>query len=124
MCYAGKSQEDILSELYHAALNLKDILKGAKNFNSVWPPTSSDFERVKVKSSIPVLVYNFLAWTIGRSDDALCDTYVPLKHSKDETLVMPLAQDLIHATSKGSNATAKSMAFGIQFKKGYFSFSD
>ena len=79
----------------------------------MWPPTSTDFERVKVKMSIPVLVYNFIAWAIGRSEDAFSMRYVPLTNKKDESLVMSLSQDLIYAASKGSNATAKSMALGI-----------
>lgn len=98
-------------ELYLVAIYLRQILKDIR-MRYVWPPTHEAFSRESVKESIPCKLFNFLAWTIGISEEALFDEFVDVEE-RSESVIISMAQDLIYNANQGKVQTQKHMALGI-----------
>ena len=81
-----------------------------------WPPTSTDFSMEKVKSFIPPLLFNFLAWVTNKSEDPETEIYVKLPTS-DEHSILSIAQDLVYCTHRGRKPTPKAMALGMAVRQ-------
>ena len=66
--------------------------------------------------SIPVKLYNFLAWSLGFSCEPIDDEIVEINPS-EKTKVVSIAQDLIYAQSSGKKQTHKSLALGMTVRQ-------
>ena len=81
-----------------------------------WPPTSTDFSMEKVKSFIPPLLFNFLAWVTNKSEDPETEIYVKLPTS-DENSILSIDQDLVYCTHRERKPTPKAMALGMAVRQ-------
>ena len=65
---------------------------------------------------MPVRLFNFIAWSVGHSQDAIMDERVPVSHSQC-CKVISICQDLIYAESKGKKQTHKAIALGMAVRQ-------
>ena len=79
-----------LQEIYNVALALRNELESKKpvNWYGSWPPVSSDITIDSVKKIVSPILYNFVAWLVGFSDEPEQSDYVQI-HEKD-------SQDIFH----------------------------
>ena len=107
--YAGQNiecnKEVRAKDIYFVALEIRKLLRDSKGINAEWPPDSHDLTLTRAKESIPVMLYNFLAWSVGFTMDKNVDI-----SSKEDAKVVSIAQDLIYAESKGKKQMHKSLA--------------
>jgi hypothetical protein len=68
------------------------------------------------RKSIPVKLYNFLAWAMGFPDEPLREERVQIS-GNELTKLVSIAQDLIYAESKGRKFTHKSLALGMTVRQ-------
>ena len=101
-----------LQQLFHAALKVRQLIKESKGVDSGWPPDSHDLTLALATKSIPVKLYNFLAWSLGFSGEPIDHEMVEINPS-EKTKVVSIAQDLIYAESSGKKQTHKSLALGM-----------
>ena len=62
-----------LQQLFFAALEVKKLLGDCKGVGSTWPPDSHDLTLSSALDSIPTVLYNFLAWAVGYSQEPSLD---------------------------------------------------
>ena len=103
-------------DIYFVALEIGKLLRDSQGINAGWPPDSHDLTLTREKESIPVMLYNFLAWSVGFTCDPTMDKKVEIS-SKEDTRVVSIAQDLIYAESKGKKQTHKSLALGMAVRQ-------
>jgi hypothetical protein len=105
-----------LEQLFHAALEVRKLLSESKGVTSDWPPDSHDLTLALATKSIPVKLYNFLAWCLGFSAEPIQHEMVEIRPS-ERTKVVSIAQDLIYAESSGKKQTHKSLALGMTVRQ-------
>ena len=103
-------------DIYFIALEIRKLLRDSQGINAGWPPDSHDLTLTRAKESIPVKLYNFLAWSVGFTCDPTMDKNVEIS-SKEDARVVSIAQDLIYAESKGKKQTHKSLALGMAVRQ-------
>lgn len=105
--------------LYKSALYLKRIISESPSINCVWPPTAEDLNDNNVMKMIPVLLFNFLAWCSGETDEVEMNNFLQIPESKKSKL-QSIAQDIIYFSSKGRKPTPKhySLAMSIRHISG------
>lgn len=104
-----------LKQLFYAAIEIRELLKESNGVDS-WPPDSHDLTLELATNSIPVKLYNFLAWCLGFSSEPVADEMVEITTS-EKTKVVSIAQDLIYAESRGKKQTHKSLALGMTVRQ-------
>ena len=118
--YAGQNierdKEVRAKDIYFVALEIRKLLRDSKGINAEWPPDSHDLTSARAKESIPVMLYNFLAWSVGLTCDPTMDKNVEIS-SKEDAKVVSIAQDLIYAESKGKKQTHKSLALRMAVRQ-------
>ena len=100
------------SKFFSVALEIKKLLNESKGVDVDWPPDSHDLTLQSAIRSILVKLYNFLAWTVGFSEEPLREKKVQISEN-EQTKIASIAQDLIYAASKGRKFTHKSLALGM-----------
>ena len=103
-------------DFFSVAVEIKKLLQESKGIDADWPPDSHDLTLQFARESIPVKLYNFLAWAMGFSDEPLCEERVEIS-GNDQTKLVSIAQDLIYAESKGRKFTHKSLALGMTVRQ-------
>ena len=111
-----RDKEVRAKDIYFVALEIRKLLRDSKGINAEWPPDSHDLTLARAKESIPVMLYNFLAWSVGFTCDPTMDKNVEIS-SKEDAKVVSIAQDLIYAESKGKKQTHKSLALGMAVRQ-------
>ena len=88
-----------LQDFYNVALFLGCELKGRniKWFDS-WPPTASDISFENVKNLVLPILFNFITWVLGFSDDPGQSSYIDVDEA-DKVKIFSVCQDLIHIFS-------------------------
>lgn len=112
----GRRKDDVTKSMYFTALEVKKLLTECKGVSSEWPPDSQDLSLSLARQSIPVKLYNFLAWCVGFSSDPVKDDRVEISSDEDAKIVS-IAQDLVYAESKGRKQTHKSLALGMTVRQ-------
>ena len=110
-----KSQCSV-QELFHAALEVRALISESRGVGDEWPPDSHDLTLSRATKSIPVKLYNFLAWTLGFSSEPIDDEMVEIRPS-EKSKVVSIAQDLIYAEWSGRKQTHKSLALGMTVRQ-------
>ena len=105
-----------LRQLFHAALEVRKLINESKGIQAGWPPDSHDLTLTLATKSIPVKLYNFLAWCLGFSCEPIEHVMVKIRPS-EKTKVVSIAQDLIYAESSGKKQTHKSLALGMTVRQ-------
>ncbi|XP_028391978.1 uncharacterized protein LOC114516648 isoform X2 [Dendronephthya gigantea] len=98
------------------ALALKDAIKRAPAMNATWPPSSVDLSTDQVHKMVPILLFNFIAWTLGFSDYPTMSTRLELEESQ-LTKVMSICQDMLFIASNGRKQTPKSLGLGMAVRQ-------
>ncbi|KAK6172497.1 hypothetical protein SNE40_016134 [Patella caerulea] len=94
-----ESDENPVKTLYNAGLQVKCALSDYAGLTCPWPPTSVDLTTDAVRSEVPGVLLNFLAWTVGASEDPVLDNFVAVS---DDVLpkLLSIYQDLVSLISK------------------------
>ena len=112
-----ESRKVALKELYSVALELRNnIRNNSKSWYQQWPPVASDLIGENVKKIVSPLLFNFISWLLGYSDDPQESGYVDM----DEELavkVFSVCQDLVYNSSKGRTQTPKSLALAMAVRQ-------
>ena len=81
-----EDEASVTRNLYFAALEVRKLLGESKGITSKWPPDSHDLTTALARESVPVKLYNFLAWSLRflncKRVDFVCDRY-PRKSIKN-----------------------------------------
>ena len=99
-----KVRNNILSPLYKIAVYMKQIIKNAPGIGTQWPPLSANLTLEAAFQSIPLELYNFIAWVAGYSSEATIERKVEIQDER-KSKVLSLAQDLINISSAGRTQT-------------------
>ena len=102
--------------MYFTALEVRKLLTESKGVDSEWPPDSHDLTLSLARQSIPVRLYNFLAWCVGYSSDPVENQMVEIS-SNQSAKIVSIAQDLIYAESNGKKQTHKALALGMAVRQ-------
>ena len=99
-----------LQEIYNVALALRNELESKKTVNwyGSWPRVSSDITIDSVKKVLSPILYNFVAWLVGFSDEPEQSDYVQI-HEKDSLKIFSICQDLLNVFSRGPNFRPQSL---------------
>ncbi|GBM17909.1 hypothetical protein AVEN_108996-1 [Araneus ventricosus] len=98
--------------LYKAAFILSNILRNSPVLQCKWPPTAEDFNEANIEKMIPTLLFNFLAWSVGETDELVTDTFVNTSKNIKRKL-FSVAQDLIYISSAGRKQTPKHLSLAM-----------
>ena len=111
-----EDEASVTRNLYFTALEVRKLLRESKGITSNWPPDSHDLTTALARQSVPVKLYNFLAWSLGFSSDLVDGEIVHVTPSKDAK-VLSIAHDLIYAESSGKKQTHKFVALGMAVRQ-------
>ena len=89
-------------------MEMNRILKKSPGVDE-WPPNSSDLTLDHTTTSIPVKLFNFIAWNLGYSEESVVDEISRSQRCK----VVSIIQDFVYAEAKGKKQAHKSLALGI-----------
>lgn len=101
--------------LYKSGLYLKRIISESPPINCIWPPTAEDLNDSNVMKMIPVLLFNFLAWCSGETDEVEMNNFVEIPESK-KIKIQSIAQDIIYFSSKGRKPTPKHYSLAMSIR--------
>ena len=104
-----------LQDLFKVAKVLRQAIKESEGVEG-WPPDSHDLTFDQAIKSVPTILINFVAWTVGFSEDPLINTRVNLSES-EQCKVVSICQDLIYAEGRGRKQTEKSLALGVAVRQ-------
>ena len=99
------------NESYMTALNLRNTINDIKP-SIPWPPFSEHLTVKAAENIIPPSLYNFIAWTVGASEEPSLDNRVtvPLDtHRK----ILAISQDIVYLQSKGRKQMPKHMSLAM-----------
>ena len=65
-------------DIYFVALEIRNLLRDSQGINVEWPPDLHDLTLTRAKEPIPVMLYNFLAWSVGFTCDPTMDKNVEI----------------------------------------------
>ena len=103
---------DGVRTLYTAATFLKTLISETDSPISTWPPTCDDLSDDSISKTIPPMLYNFLAWCTGESDEVEYKEFVTVPAATARKL-SSVAQDIVYVASKGKKQTPKHLALGL-----------
>jgi hypothetical protein len=109
-------RNDEFAKLYAIALLLRSCIQETATFPRVWPPTSVDISNDAAKDITPIVLFNFIAWVMNKSDEPTLDSFVRLQKS-EERKVLSVAQDMIYITHNGRKPTPKSVALSMAVRQ-------
>lgn len=109
-------KEVTLKEFYDVAMGLKNAIKGAPGMDSSWPPSAVDLSTDQVLKMVPIVLFNFIAWTLGFSDYPEMSSRLELEDSH-MTKVLSICQDMLYIASNGRKQTPKSLALGMAVRQ-------
>ena len=112
-----ESQRLTIKDLYLVALELRNnIRSNSESWYEHWPPVASDISGESVRKVVSPLLFNFISWLLGYSDEPQESEYVDM----DEELavkVFSVCLDLVYNSSKGRSQTPKSLALAIAVRQ-------
>ena len=103
-----------LKDMYTVGLTFKNILRGlTSDWYESWPPLASDFPAENVKKLVSPLLFKFIAWFLGFSDEPEDADYLKLDE-KTTAMIFSLCQDLVYAAKV---QTPKSLALAMTVRQ-------
>ena len=106
-----------LKEVYNVACTLRNILRSStQTWYENWPPISSDITGECVRKLVTPILFNFVAWLLGFSEDPEASEYVEV-NDRQAVKIFSICQDLINVSSKGKIQTPKSLALAIAVRQ-------
>ena len=114
-CSIGMRATPDHCEIFHTAMEIRKMLRESKGVDG-WPPDANDMTYDLAKESIPAKLFNFIAWTVGYSDEPAMDERIVLSHSQS-CKVVSICQDFVYAEGKGRKQTHKALALGMAVRQ-------
>lgn len=95
---------------------LKRKIASIQGLQVAWPPVAADISIENVQEIVPPTLFNFMAWTLGFSDEAHIDSYVAVTE-KQRSRIFSLVQDMIYISSNGRKFTPKSLSLAMAMRQ-------
>ena len=114
-----KATEPTVNEahiLYHASMLLKEKIASTQGLRVPWPPVDADIRIKNVQEIVTPTLFNFVAWTLGVSEEAQIDSYVAVT-DKQKSRIYSLVQDMILISSDGKKFTPKSLSLTMAMRQ-------
>ena len=106
-----------LKEIYMVSIALRNVLRGSTaTWYANWPPSASDITAESVKKLVPPLLFNFITWFLGFSDEPEDVDYIDLDEKTTAT-IFSVCQDLVYLANKGKIQTPKSLALAMTVRQ-------
>ena len=100
--------------MYTVDLTLRNnFLYCTSNCYKHWPPHASDITGENIRKLASPLLFNFMAWILGFSDDPEDADYIELDE-QTTSKIFSLCQDLVYISNKRKVQTPKSLAMTIR----------
>ena len=100
--------------MYTVDLTLRNnFLYCTSNCYKNWPPHASDITGENIRKLASPLLFNFMAWILGFSDDPEDADYIELDE-QTTSKIFSLCQDLVYISNKSKVQTPKSLAMTIR----------
>lgn len=81
-----------------------------------WPPVASDITGDSVRTVVSPIIFNFMAWVVGFSDEPLLNDYLEV-NEKEAVKVFSICQDLVNVSSRGKIQTPKSLSLAMAIRQ-------
>ncbi|KAJ8049553.1 hypothetical protein HOLleu_02339 [Holothuria leucospilota] len=101
-----------LRHSYMTALELRKTIQDVKP-SMPWPPTARCLNLQTAETVVPDSLYNFLAWTVGASDEPDYENRVAVPSLSTHTKLLSISQDIIALSSKGRKLMPKHMSLAM-----------
>ena len=114
-----KATEPTVNEaqiLYHASMLLKEKIASTQGLRVPWPPVAADISIENVREIVTPTLFNFVAWTLGFSEEEQIDYYVAVT-DKQKSRIYSLVQDMILISSDGKKFTPKSLSLTMAMRQ-------
>ena len=106
-----------LNEMYTVGLTLRNNLHNCTSaWYKNWPPHASDITGENIRKLVSPLLFNFMAWMLGFSDDPEVEDYIELEE-QITSKIFSLCQDLLYISNKGKVQTPKSLALAMTVRQ-------
>ena len=115
LCGTGKATASPDNEIFNAAMEIRRMTRESKGVDG-WPPDSNDLTIDLATESIPIKLFNFVAWAVGYSDEPSVDERVMVSHGQS-CKVVSICHDLVYAEAKSKKQTHKSLALGMAVRQ-------
>ena len=103
--------------MYVVALALRqNIREYPSSWYKNWPPLASDITGESVRKVVSPLLYNFVAWLLGYSEEPQDSSYVEMDEEY-AVKVYSICQDLVYNGNKGRTQTPKSLALAMAVRQ-------
>jgi hypothetical protein len=106
-----------LKEIYTVGLTLRNNLHDCTSaWYKNWPPQASDITGENGRKLVSPLLFNFMAWMLGFSDDPENADYIELDE-QTTSKIFSLCQDLVYNSNKWNVQTPKSLALAMTVRQ-------
>jgi hypothetical protein len=106
-----------LKDFYFVALALREnIQEHCSSWYKNWPPLASDITGDSVRKVVSPLLFNFMAWVLGYSDEPQESSYVDM-YEENSVKVFSICQDVVYNGRKGKTQTPKSLALAMAVRQ-------
>ena len=101
-----------LRNAYVTALELRNEINSVKS-SAPWPPTAEHLNLQAAEAVVPWRLYNFLAWTIGASEEPDVEKFVRVGKDTTHRKLLSISQDIISLSSNGRKLMPKHMSLAM-----------
>ena len=108
------AQTNKLKDSYMTAFELRNIINDVKP-TMPWPPTSEHLNKKTAETLVPCSLYNFIAWTVGASEEPDFEKFVQVTPSTHKKL-LSISQDIISLVSNGRKLMPKHMSLAMAIR--------
>ena len=107
-----------LQEMYAVSLKSRNNLRDhSSSWYENWPPFASDINVDNVKKLVPPLLFNFMAWLLGFSDDPESTGYIAVD-KKTTAKIYSLCQDMVYVAPKVQAPKSLALAIAVRQMSG------
>ena len=107
------SSQEQFAQLFRAAVIIRAAISNSPSV-SIWPLSAENLSIHECEKVVPVLLFNFLAWSCGVSEEF---SIKKLQVDNDnQKKIFSLAQDVIYFASQGRKLMSKHLALGMTLR--------
>ena len=81
-----------------------------------WPPVASDITGDSVRTVVSPMIFNFMVWVLGFSDEPSLDSFLEVSEKEAEN-VFSICQDLVNFSSRGQVQMPKFLSRAIAIRQ-------
>jgi hypothetical protein len=106
-----------LKDLYLVALELRENIRSYhETWYQNWPPVASDITGESVRKVVSPILFNFISWVLGYSDDPEESEYADTGE-ECAVKVFSICQDLVYNSSRGKTQTPKALSLAMAVRQ-------